>query len=133
MSGDPNTPHPPVAYSYDTTSNGETTGHTVTIAPGQLDASIKTFKEQASGQSPYALTQALHAALLTDGDFGKIPSSGVVADELDSFISDHVQVMSTMGDVLSDFVARVQAAAQLGYETDPETRRQLAWARAHER
>ena len=133
MSGDTTPPKQPVAYSSNRNDEGELTGHTVTIAPHQLDASITKFKHQSAHQGPTALIRTLQDAMLTDGDFGKIPDSGYVTNEVTGFIHKHTGVMSDMGHVLDDFVARVQAAAQLGYETDPETRRQAAWAQAHMR
>ena len=45
----------------------------------------------------------------------------------------HTDAMHRMGISIEDFVARVQAAAELGYETDPVTRQQAAFARAHQR
>lgn len=131
MSGK-HTPQEPVAYSYNTTYKGEVTGHTVTIAPHQLDSSIKNFKDKTAGQGPTELTATLTAAMLSEGDFGTIPDSAAIAGELQAFINGHARVMESMGGVLDDFVARVQAAAQLGYQTDPETRRELAWAKIHE-
>lgn len=124
-------PDKPVAYSYNTTYEGSTTGHSVTIAPGQLDGSISKFKSQMNGQGPTHLKRTLMDAMLATGDFGSIPQSPAIAQELQTFIMGHAAVMESMGGVLDDFVARVQAAAQLGYETDPETRRQMAWAKIH--
>jgi hypothetical protein len=120
-------PAPPSAYSTRTTYGSDgwrTDGHRVVIDPGTLQASVNTFREQLQGQSSAQLTQTLFEALGAANAFGDVPNAAQATVQLQQFVNSHAAEMAKMQDgTLVEFVARVQAAAQLGYETDPVTRR----------
>ncbi|WP_375484687.1 hypothetical protein [uncultured Jatrophihabitans sp.] len=109
----------------------QTAGHSVVIAPHKLEAAIKKFQQESVNQSPRHLKRTLESAMLSAGDFGSIPNASAVSKELMGFVSGHLAAMSTMGDVLADFVSRVQAAAELGRQADTETRSTMKQARGH--
>lgn len=131
-------PPDPAGYSTqisgDYSSGYHTTGYKqVIIDPEKLDKSIKQFHDQLAGQSPKDLRNTLMQAVIGSTAFGSIPNAEHAVAELTKFVSDHADAMDAMGVSLADFIARVQAAAQLGYDADPETQRQAAFARAHTR
>jgi hypothetical protein len=62
-------------------------------------------------------------ALVPRDAFGQLPSATTAYSQMADFVRGHAEQMQAMGVSLDDFVARVQAAAQYGYQVDPETRR----------
>lgn len=131
-------PPEPAGYSTQIAGNYDSGYHTtgykqVIINPEQLDTSIQNFKKQLEGQSAHDLRNTLMQAVVDTAAFGNIPNAQHAVEELTNFVNDHANAMDAMGVSLADFIARVQAAAQLGYEADPETKRQAAFAQAHAR
>ncbi|HZC69205.1 MAG TPA: hypothetical protein VE442_00785 [Jatrophihabitans sp.] len=129
-------PPEPAGYSTQMGGNYDSGYHTtgyrqVIIDPRTLDESINGFRKQLDGQSPRELMDTLTNAVVDSGAFGQIPNAEKAYSELKKFVSDHVEAMTSMGVSLADFIARVQAAAQMGYDADPVTRQQAAAARAH--
>lgn len=130
-------PPEPAGYSTqiggDYSSGYHTTGYKkIIIDPKTLEQSIETFHKGLHGQSTNELKQTLHEAVIDSSAFGLIPNADAAYNELKRFLDDHADAMSAMGVSLSEFVARVQAAANLGYEADPVTRQRAAYARAHQ-
>ena len=125
------------AYStqvtYDTDTGYRTDGYSVVIKPGQLDAAIAKFSQGLANQGPAELAKTVMEALVDDAAFGQIPHAISASSELRKFVQDHADAMTRMGISVTDFVARVQAAAQLGYDADPATKAQAARAAAHMR
>lgn len=118
---------PPTAYStrtiYDQDHGWHTDGHKVVIDPHTLQQSVDFYKNQLQGKNANDLHQTLTDTMQAAAAFGKIPNSDHAMNELQKFIDSHVQEMAKMQDgTLVEFVARVQAAADLGYESDPATR-----------
>lgn len=129
---------PPVPAGYSTqiggdyTSGYHTTGYKqVIIDPDTLTSSINQFRKQLDGQGPTQLKQTLQQAMVDGSAFGSIPNAQHAVDQLTKFVTDHADAMEAMGVSLADFIARVQAAAQLGYDADPVTKQEAAYARAH--
>jgi hypothetical protein len=131
--GGHNEPDQPVAYSdrvsYDADTGYHADGHQVVIKPDDLNDSIATFEKQLQGQNSRQLMQTLTDALGAADAFGQIPNADHAITEFTQFVQTHVEEMSKMSSkTLVEFIARVQAAAQLGYETDPATRAAAARA-----
>jgi hypothetical protein len=101
-------------------------GYSVVINPGQLEDSIKKFRTALDGQGPRELSQAVMGSLVAQDAFGRLPNADSAYNEVLTFVQTHAAAMSEMGVSVADFVARVQAAADLGYEADPATRAQAA-------
>ena len=59
---------------------------------------------------------------------GVWPNAPPAACQLQKFVNTHLEAMSKLGTSLADFVARVQAAQQLGTEADPLTKQLAARA-----
>ena len=70
-------------------------------------------------------------AVVDPSAFGQIPNAETAFNTLQTFVTQHAEAMAQMGVSLADFIARVQAAAKLGYDADPATKAQAAYARAH--
>jgi hypothetical protein len=128
---------PPTPAGYSTQVGGDyssgyhTTGYKqVIIDPDTLQSSIDDFRKKLDGQSPRQLVDTLTNALIDPSAFGQIPNASAAYEQVRKFVDDHAAAMSKMGVSLADFVARVQAAAQLGYESDPATKAAAAYARA---
>ncbi|WP_073388078.1 hypothetical protein [Jatrophihabitans endophyticus] len=100
---------------------GTTDGYAVKIAPGDLDASIAQFRGALQHQNPIQMQTMLGEAMQVDAAFGDIPNATSAYGQLRDFVQSHLEAMQEMGVSLEDFVARVQAAAKLGYEADPAT------------
>lgn len=129
-------PPDPAAYSTQMGGNPDAGYHTtgyrkIIIDPRTLDKSIGDFREKLKGQNTNELRQTLLTAMIDSSAFGRIPNAEHAAAELTRFVNEHADAISQMGESLADFVARVQAAAQLGYDADPETQARAAAARAH--
>jgi hypothetical protein len=128
---------PPRAYSTqvdgDYSSGYQSTGYNVVIAPDELKKSIDTYRAQLANQSPEQLVQTLASALVSSDAFGKLPNAMSAVSQVRTFVDSHVTAMKTMGVSIEDFIARVQAAADLGYEADPVTKQRAAFAQAHQR
>lgn len=124
---------PPKGYST-TTSYGNdgysTDGYAVVINPDQLGAAVAQFRKGLDGKNTRDLSDTLNQALIDSSAFGQIPNAEKAHGELQKFVHTHLEAMSKMGISLADFVARVQAAAQLGTEADPVTKAQAARAAA---
>lgn len=126
-------PDVPAAYSdrvtYDDSGYHADGYRKVIIDPSTLQNSVETFKKQLQGQNASQLAQTLSDALGAADAFGRIPNAGHANAELTNFITSHANEMAKMQDgTLVEFIARVQAAAQLGYESDPATRAAAAQA-----
>lgn len=104
-------------------------GYSVTITPQKLRDAVEPLQKKLAGQGMFELTQSLQQAIGAQGSFGHIPNAGDVENAVVQFITSHLETMHKMGISLSDFVARVQAAAQIGNEADPATRAAAARAR----
>lgn len=117
--------------SYDSGYHAD--GYNVVIEPGQLEESIRTYKRGLGGLGPTDLNTTIVNALIDAGAFGDLPNATSAYQELFTFVQNHMDAMRQMGVSLDDFVARVQAAADLGYQADPVTQRQAAFLRAHAR
>jgi hypothetical protein len=124
MSGDENRPH---AYSTQLSGDSESgyhaDGYNVVIDPHALSESIETYKSQLQGKNLNDIVRTMMDSLVPQDAFGQLPSATAAFSEMKEFVSSHAQQMRAMGVSLDDFVARVQAAAQYGYQVDPETRR----------
>jgi hypothetical protein len=126
----------PRAYSTNTgwyTDRYKTDGYNVVIDPDNLQGSIDEFKRGLAGKSPDDLNNTIVASLIDSSAFGQLPNAESAYSEVLKFVKEHTSAMSAMGISLEDFVARVQAAAKLGYEADPVTKQRAAFLRAHER
>jgi hypothetical protein len=125
------------AYStqvtYDTDTGYHTDGYSVVIKPDQLEASIAKFKQGLANQNAEQLTASVLDALVDAAAFGQIPHAISAYGELRQFVENHAGAMRQMGISVTDFVARVQAAADLGYQADPVTKAQAARAAGHMR
>jgi K+-transporting ATPase c subunit len=108
-------------------------GYNVVIDPDKLQGSIEHYKQGLAGKSPQDLNNTIVEALIDSSAFGMLPNATSAYNEVRKFVSAHTSAMHDMGISLDDFVARVQAAANLGYEADPVTKQRAAFARAHER
>ncbi|MDT4989007.1 MAG: hypothetical protein QOI74_3101 [Micromonosporaceae bacterium] len=126
----------PRAYStqvgWDSQHGYHADGYNVVINPGQLADSVKQFRGGLEGQGPADLIKTVTDSLVAAEAFGQLPNAGAAYDEVRRFVHDHATAMSEMGVSVADFVARVQAAADLGYQADPATRNQAAM-RSHGR
>jgi hypothetical protein len=130
MGGSDSNPGDPRGYSTQLGGNYENgyhaDGYSVVIKPDQLTQSINQFKSALTKQNPEQLSNTLLNALIESSAFGSLPNAESAYAELQKFVTAHANAMSEMGISLSDFVARVQAAADLGYQADPVTREEAA-------
>lgn len=120
--------HDPHGYSTRVGSGYGTDGYSVKIDPATLRKSVDTFRKQLAGKSTQELTDTARSALIAEGAFGSIPNALGAAEELRRFVNEHAHAMQQMGISLADFVAHVQAAAEIGYEADPATKQAAALA-----
>jgi hypothetical protein len=131
---DANAPH---AYSTqlrgDYQSGYRADGYNVVIDPDTLKASIDKHRAELTGAGTQDMNTTIVNVLIESGAFGDLPNAGSAYNEVFAFVQSHTEAMHRMGVSLEDFVARVQAAAELGYESDPVTKQQAAYARAHQR
>jgi hypothetical protein len=130
-----NDPAPPHAYSTqlggDYQSGYRADGYNVVIDPDQLRTSIDTFRQGLQGKDTGTLIETITTAMVGQDCFGQLPNAPSAFSEVHEFVQNHALAMREMGISLEDFVARVQAAADLGYQADPETKRQAAAAARH--
>src|SRR5438067_13212939 len=120
-------PPEPAAYSTQIVGNYssgyQTSGYKqVIIDPDTLNASIEEFRRKLDGQSPRQLVDTLVGAVVDPSAFGQIPNAETAFNTLQTFVTQHAEAMAQMGVSLADFIARVQAAAKLGYDADPATK-----------
>jgi hypothetical protein len=127
MGGNDNAPK---AYSTQLGGDYETgyraDGYNVVIDPDKLQASIDNYRQDLRGQNPADLISTVTNALIAQGAFGVLPHAAAAYTEVRNFVRTHAEAMSQMGISLEDFVARVQAAADLGYQADPVTKQEAA-------
>jgi hypothetical protein len=122
----------PAPHAYSTHLGGDyqsgytADGYNIVIDPDQLRSSIDTYKRGLAGMGPQDLITTVTNALIDSGAFGTLPNAATAFNEVQTFVKTHTSAMAQMGVSIEDFVARVQAAAELGYEADPETKRQAA-------
>lgn len=132
-----NDANPPRAYSTqlggDYESGYRADGYNIVIDPSQLKKSIEKHRHELTESGTKDINATIVSTLIDLGAFGELPNASVAYNEVMTFVQTHTSAMSQMGISVEDFVARVQAAAELGYEADPVTRQRAAFARAHQR
>lgn len=106
-------------------------GYSVVIKPDQLTAAVNKFRSGLQDKSPADLNATLLSALVDEGAFGQLPNAQSAFGQVREFVQSHAHAMSEMGVSLADFVARVQAAADLGYQADPVTKAEAAMRHGH--